>query len=142
MRRGFVDLLSSWLTDVSPLVSRRFSPFNPIKSLAKYLKTYIPKIQAIAVFKAHYSTPIDMFGSFETATLHELGHTRAGGSLIDVRPAPGLSIVGFYGWSHVRSLGARAWTSSEANAYHGLIGFIIDKRGLIPLANGQLVRIA
>ena len=128
--------------DVSPLVSRRFPPFPPIKSIAKCLKTYIPKIQAIALFKAHYSTPIDMFGAFETATLHELGHTRAGGSLIDVRPTPGTNIVGFYGWFHVRSLGAQAWTSAEANAYHGLIGWIIEKWGLIPLANGQLVRIA
>lgn len=83
-----------------------------------------------------------MVGLFETTTLHELGHTRAGGSLIDIPPAPGSNVVGTAGWFHVRSLGARAWTTSEANAYHGLIGWLINRLGLVPLANGQLVRIA
>ena len=83
-----------------------------------------------------------MIGLFETAALHELGHTRAGGSLIDVVPAHGVNVFWFYGWLHVKSLGALAWRSAEANAYHGLIGWLIEKKGLIPLASGQLVRIA
>lgn len=94
------------------------------------------------MFRAQYTTPIDMAATFETLTLHELGHTRAGGSTIDIRSAPGLNVVGRNGWLHLRSLGALAWKSAEGVAYHGLCGYLIAKKGLVPLADGTLVSIA
>lgn len=94
------------------------------------------------MFKAHYSAPIEMAATFETLTLHELGHTRAGGSTIDIRYAPGVVVVGQSGWLYLRSLGALAWKTAEGNAYHGLIGYLIAKMGLLPLADGTLVSIA
>lgn len=128
----------------------RFYPYW-LSILRTQIRTSVPQFKAdwlvdvspwaIASFNAHASTPIDMFSLFEKTTLHELRHTQAGGALIDVSSAHGVNVVGPTGWLHVRSLGALAWRSAEANSYHGPIGWLIQNMEIVPLLNRSLVRI-
>ena len=86
------------------------------------------------------ATPVDLYGLLELAALHELTHTRDGGSTHDY-PSPISDQVGGAGWGYATSIEGDAYDNAESVAFMGLLsklvqlGFKVDKNGnLNPIA--------
>lgn len=81
--------------------------------------------------------PIDLESLFERTLLHEMLHTKVGGATVDVKGK--INTGDNSGFRYASSLAFSAWKDAEANAYLGLIGWLLHKG--FALLNNRLVSI-
>ena len=95
--------------------------------------------EAAATLAKQQATPVDLYGLLELAILHELTHTRNGGSTEDL-PSQYVKEYGGAGWRYATSVQGDAFNNAETVAFMGLLSKLVQL-GFGVYADGDLYHV-